>query len=101
MVALTLDKMVELMAAQEKFSEAECLSERAVHIRSLHLADGYARQAITYMKEHKPELALPIFEHSLALDPDSEYAQKGYARTLKKLHRNKGAAEMEKRPGGK
>jgi tetratricopeptide (TPR) repeat protein len=104
MVALTLEKMTEFYAAQQRYAEAEPLVSEALAIRTVaHLRNLHQCGRVTLMQARLPE-ADAIYKQAIRIGDDANMPDdvmdpmlRVHAQILRELKRPAEAAVLEKR----
>ena len=104
MVALTLDKMAELFAAQERYREAEPLVTRSTAMRTRMLIDSLSRSGRIREAESKLEQAGEFYRQAVLIADESKFPEKAvdpllraYAKVLHRLDRSAEADALDRR----
>src|SRR5204862_2867928 len=95
MVALTLDKMAEFYAAQERYAEAELLAGRATSMRTRILIETLERSGRILASASKPQEAIELYRRAVLVAEESKIPDKAldpllraYAGVLRRLNKN-------------
>ena len=104
MIALTLDKMAEFFAAQDRYAEAEPLVARAAAMRTKGLIESLKRSGRIQAAASKPEEAADLYRRAMLLADENKLADsvvdpilRAYAGVLRDLDRGTEAEAIEQR----
>jgi len=104
MIALTLDKMAEFFAAQDRYAEAEPLVARAAAMRTRSLMESLKRSARFQASASKLDEAAELYRRAVLIADESKIAGeavdpilRAYAGVLRDLGRGTEAEAIERR----